>query len=403
MTDRRGPGRVYLHIGLQKTGTSYLQSIFWASQDALRGQGLDLVPGSKRETFHLMLCMRERYDARLDPPEVAHALDRLPGRLAAAEGDRALVTEESLSSGTPDQVGRLVAACGDREVHVVVTVRDLARQLPSAWQQQLRAGGSVAFDDYVDRVVSRRGRQARRFWASHDLLDVLDRWEQHVPAERIHVVTVPQPGGPREALLERYCSVLGVDPATLAADAARGNTSLGRVQAELLRRVNAGLRPDQTVRQLYGDVGKRWFSIRVLGQQPGVRTLMPPGIRGWCEEQADAWVPRLEGGSYDVVGDAGELRPAASAFAEGDQAVTEAEVADAATAALVEVLGGRIDRLRARKQRARKQAARKAAGKAARRPGAGPVRSPRRLRRLARAAARRLARSPGRRGGPSWS
>ncbi len=84
--------RLYLHIGLQKTGTSYLQSIMWRNQDLLRELGLDLVPPSKRETFHLMLDVRERYRPEFDPPAVATALQRLPG--AARRGLRSDGTDQ---------------------------------------------------------------------------------------------------------------------------------------------------------------------------------------------------------------------------------------------------------------------------------------------------------------------
>ena len=90
-------GRLYLHIGLQKTGTSYLQSIMWRNQDLLRELGLDLVPPSKRETFHLMLKVRDRYNPEFDPPSVASALEKLPGQLAAASQPTALISEESLA------------------------------------------------------------------------------------------------------------------------------------------------------------------------------------------------------------------------------------------------------------------------------------------------------------------
>ena len=36
--------RVILHVGLPKTGTTYLQSIAWANKDVLREQGV-LLPG----------------------------------------------------------------------------------------------------------------------------------------------------------------------------------------------------------------------------------------------------------------------------------------------------------------------------------------------------------------------
>lgn len=344
-----GGRRLYLHVGLQKTGTSYLQAIFWAAQDQLRADGLDLVPGSKRETFHLMLCVRERFDPRHDPPAVATALDRLPAQLAAAPGPVALLTEESLASASPAGIRRLVAACADREVHVVVTARDLARTVPSMWQQRVRSGGTLPFEDYVAAVVSRDGPVARRFWRNQDLLRVLDRWEEAVPAARIHVVTVPPPGSPPVLLLERYCSVLGVDPTPLAGHVPAGNASLGRVEAELLRRVNAGLPPERRRRQLYGDVGKRYFSQRVLGKLRSDPARLPPELASWCRAQADEMVERLATGGYDVVGDLDDLRP--HSFASTDGPVDDTAVADAAVAAIVTMLDERLDRLERRQAR----------------------------------------------------
>ena len=42
---------LYLHIGLQKTGTSYLQGLFLGNVDALRGAGLDVYPTQRRAAY----------------------------------------------------------------------------------------------------------------------------------------------------------------------------------------------------------------------------------------------------------------------------------------------------------------------------------------------------------------
>jgi len=68
--------RIYLHIGLQKTGTSFLQDALFNSAEELARQGLDMVPDSRLAAFHLMLRVRNRYDPAVDPPDVARALDR---------------------------------------------------------------------------------------------------------------------------------------------------------------------------------------------------------------------------------------------------------------------------------------------------------------------------------------
>ena len=53
-----GPGTAYLHVGLPKTGTSYLQSHLWDSPRQLAAVGVRMVPESRGETFTLMRAVR---------------------------------------------------------------------------------------------------------------------------------------------------------------------------------------------------------------------------------------------------------------------------------------------------------------------------------------------------------
>ena len=67
---------VYFHVGLPKTGTTYLQTLLWNNAEELRGQGV-LMPGrSVRE--HLWASGAVREDPKLDRrgPEAAGAWDR---------------------------------------------------------------------------------------------------------------------------------------------------------------------------------------------------------------------------------------------------------------------------------------------------------------------------------------
>jgi hypothetical protein len=75
--------------------------------------------------------------------------------------------------------------------------------------------------------------------------------------------------------------VLGVDAGSLVPEETPSNTSLGRVQAELLRRVNEQLPDELRRRQVYGDVGKRFFSSQVLATQQGRRIRVPGELREW--------------------------------------------------------------------------------------------------------------------------
>ena len=334
------PRRLYLHIGLQKTGTSYLQGVMRHNAAALAEQGLDLVPATRREAFELMLLVRGRYNPERDPATTAGALDRFAAELARAPGGRALLSQESLAAARPRQVRRLLEACPDREVHVVLTVRDLGRQLPSSWQQELKAGRTDAYREYLERLrAAQQQRLGSHPWIQLDAPAVLSRWADRLPPERIHVVTVPPAGSPTSLLLERFCRVLDVDASRLVPQERASNTSLGRVQAEVLRRVNAELPDELRRRQVYGGVGKRFLASEVLGPQQGHRILVPSELREWCERVADEQVAALEAAGYDVVGDLADLRCTDGAFGGiAAEEPTDAEVAAAAVTALATIL-----------------------------------------------------------------
>lgn len=344
------PRRLFIHLGLQKTGTSYLQGVMHANADLLASQGLDLLPPTRRETFELMLLVRDRYDAQRDPASVRGALERFTSGLRDAPGPKALLSQESLAAARPPQVRRLLDACGDREVHVVLTVRDLARQLPSSWQQELKAGKADGYTSYLERLrASQEAGRAGHPWIHLDPPAVLARWAKHVPPERIHVVTVPPSGSAPTLLLERFCRVLGVDAGSLVPEETPSNTSLGRVQAELLRRVNEQLPDELRRRQVYGDVGKRFFSSQVLSAQRGQRIRVPGALREWCEAVADEQIRDLAAAGYQVEGTLEDLRCPAAAFVEDEAEPREREVAAAAVEALVRILTLRATALRRRR------------------------------------------------------
>ncbi len=347
--------KLFLHIGLQKTGTSYLQSVFWQNKKELRAQGLDMVPGTLRRTFWLMLDVRGRVDPDFDAPHIGRSLERLPQQLADARGSRALTTEESLASATSDQIERLLAACGDREVHVVITVRDLARLIPSSWQQRLQAGSHQRLGDHLDRLRDSwtSGNEPDRLqgpWQQKNAAAVAARWARHVPAERIHVVTVPPSGSVPDELLRRFCQVLDVDHTRLTDDRTRPNESLSHVAAELLRRVNQGIDPALIRRDIYGTVGKRYFAIQVLGDEEGNKITLPLELEPWCRSVAEEQVAALRAGGYRVVGDLADLLPVASSFSDRSVEPTDAELVPAATRALSQLLSDQLVRRRDEKQ-----------------------------------------------------
>ena len=60
---------------------------------------------------------------------------------------------EILARATKQQVRRALDSFGDAEVHVVLSARDLVRQLPAEWQENVKHRRTVGFRDFLGTGV----------------------------------------------------------------------------------------------------------------------------------------------------------------------------------------------------------------------------------------------------------
>jgi hypothetical protein len=355
------PRHIFVHVGCPKTGTTFLQSTVWQSRRALRSHGVEL-PVDRVSHYHLALAVREQLKPGIDPPHVFTVMDRFATALAESTAPTILISNENLASAPAENAARLMRlieeAQSEAEIHLVITARKLDRQLPAAWQQMIQHRRTLEWETYLRHV--REGTGPTDFLGGHDVADIAERWAPELPAHRVHIVTVPPPSAPRELLLERFCQVVGIDPALVANAAPTPNESLGWVQAELLRRVNVALggRLGHS-RAGFGRVGKRYFAREVLAPMSGPRMSMPPEMAPWCQEHTDRIIATIEKEGYDVVGDLDDLRigPTSPAMSP----VTDGQIAEVAVKALADVLEQRhhdleqIDALQERASRPRRR------------------------------------------------
>ena len=80
----------------------------------------------------------------------------------------------------------------------MLSARDLVRQIPAEWQENVKHRRTVAYRDFLDAITdpARTGQLASWFWGVQEVPDILDRWGATLPPERVHLVTVPAPAAP---------------------------------------------------------------------------------------------------------------------------------------------------------------------------------------------------------------
>ncbi len=306
--------RVYLHVGSPKTGTTYLQHRLTLNGRQLARHGVHFPSGSRFVDADFF-----QFRAALDllgqdwGGEEGHAKDAwdMFVRRARKLDGSVILSHEILAPAPPEAIERAFADLAGHEIHVVLSARDLARQIPAAWQESVKQGRPWSYRKFITRMHEGRTWMHRAM----DLPGVLSAWGERLPAERIHLVTVPQrrtrDGAkvPGDTLWLRFCEVFGIDPAWAPVDSERANASLGVAEVEVVRRLNKQItRPvrreassDKLVRDL--------LAQQAFAKRSSARVLLPRAEFGWVAERAEEWIEWIAASGIDVVGDVDDLRP----------------------------------------------------------------------------------------------
>ncbi len=306
--------RLFFHVGLPKSGSTYLQGVLSTHRTELREHD-HVYPYVGREgMFHAAVEMAgtpSRWG--LDPERVegtfAHLLRR--GRRL---GGTVVLSHEIFGAADRDQVARMGGMLTDFDLHVVVTARDLGRSVTAAWQEEVKNGRNRSFAEFSDGLLhpdTLEPAAERTFWRSQDLLGVLERWGRLVPPERIHVVPCPPPGVAPGLLWQRFAEAVDLPAGVVdLTQVPVRNESLGSAQVALLRRVlhAVGGRLEQP---WHSRVAKRWFAQTLLSAVPAAKPVAPPDLIEQLGTVARSWVEQVRAGGYQVHGDLEDLLPTA--------------------------------------------------------------------------------------------
>ncbi|MDQ3615870.1 MAG: hypothetical protein M3393_04475 [Actinomycetota bacterium] len=327
--------RVFLHIGAPKTGTTFLQTVMWHNKPVMQAQGY-LYPGNRRmDHFRATRVVRGISKQRLG--DASGIWDDLLGELRQWSGT-GVITHEFFSRANAKRAEKAIGDLAPAEVHLVFTARDYVRQFPAVWQEALKMSSQLSFDEFVTKALE-FDTSGPWGWQSQDIPAILNRWGQSLPPERVHVITVPPPGAPRDLLWERWCAVLGLDASKFDLDVGIGNESVGAAQAALLHRI----KPHLSGALNEGGERHRWFrqylGHEVLVPQRGERFGLRP--QHWAElRQLSASAAKaIEEAGYDVTGDLTELVPDAEpTIRPNPDDIPDAEIVDVAARAIEQMV-----------------------------------------------------------------
>ncbi|WP_329534198.1 hypothetical protein OG568_33195 [Streptomyces sp. NBC_01450] len=245
------PGTRLLHIGPHKTGTTSIQGALFAAKDAMAGHGVDF-PAHSRHPMEAALAVCARPGMMGDTKPTEGHWKRLVDAVHATGRRTSVVSSEFFADAPDDEsIARIVDGLGRDQVHVLVTLRPLAKIMPSQWQQYVQNGLRMGYEDWLEHMLRKAPYEKPNpsFWRRHRHDRLVERWVRVAGAENVTVVVVDDRD--RDGLMRTFESLLGLPDGLLQPVPDTANRSLTLAETEMLRKLNMEFRGNGLPDEVY--------------------------------------------------------------------------------------------------------------------------------------------------------
>lgn len=340
--DFRIPQRgVLLHIGPHKTGTTSIQGALHNARPQLARHGV-VYAGKARQHQRAALALTGSKGLWGDRAPQLKDWEQLVRDVKRVRRRRVIVSSEFFDGATDEIARQVVDQLGGDRIHVVVTLRPLAKILPSAWQQHVRNRLRLPYDRWLDNILNHpdEPQHTPSFWKRHDHAAQVERWASIVGPDRLLVVVVDE--GDREFLMRAFEQLVDLPKGLLQPESGWTNRSLTAAEIELIRAMNIEFYQRKWPARLY----HKAIRLGIVNQMqqratgPGEpRITTPAWAVARANEMAAAATERIVASRVRVMGDMATLsavvpEPPEQQVALDSVSLTVAGVADAVIGAL---------------------------------------------------------------------
>ncbi len=350
------PGSRIVHIGPPKTGTTAVQSALFLRQADLPAYGV-AYPGRRRHERAAVSAAALAWVPHGYPPDIEKQWQWLVDEVRASTADRVVVSSEIFSLAPEARIPGIVEDLGGPGLQVVITMRPLARMLPSQWQQSIQNNEVADYASWLERLVGPGAvpdPYTDALWHHYRVDRLVNRWGAHVGEENVTLVVLDPDDRPM--LLATFEKLLGLPAGFLEPAPDEKNVSMPYPGVEVLRAFNRRFRAEGHEQGLYVRAirGRAMRQIKATAQ-PVMRP-HPIDTPTWAVERANLvaveMAEAIAASSARVIGDLGHL-VASVPDGEPGEAPTTVDVQSAGEIAYAMFIAGREQAL-ARQRKGRR-------------------------------------------------
>jgi len=299
-------GTRLVHIGPHKTGTTTVQAAMHAARQEMSRQGVH-VAGRTRHSMAAVLAgtgqPAPNSKAKETPPRTKWTA--LLHEIRSAREPRVILSSEFFADARPDAIRRVVDELDPARVQIAVTLRPLAKIIPSQWQQYVQGGLRTDMERWLEGIFSAHPEKTTpSFWFRHRHDHLIERWADIVGAENITAVVVDDRD--HDGVLRTFERLLGLTDGLLVADRDLSNRSMTLPEIEVVRAFNEQYSKTQLGRAVHAKAMRFGAALNMKRRTPEPeeqKITAPQWAMDRTRAVAEEMIANIRASGVHVIGD----------------------------------------------------------------------------------------------------
>ena len=233
--------RLIIHPGFHKSGTTALQESFALNRALLREKGI-LYPHIGTKAHHrIAWALTQRpwgWSKRGGERTPEKRWNRMADRINGAAEETVILSSEFFSEIDGEKIRKIRSDIKGRDIQILFTLRPLAKLLPSSYQQYLKYGITVEYEDWLHAILDNPGESkvSPTFWKRHSHGKVVAKWVDIFGKSNVTLLIVNE--AQPTFLFDEINGLLDLPKGTINAAPSGSNRSLTVEEISLLLEIN---------------------------------------------------------------------------------------------------------------------------------------------------------------------
>ena len=233
--------RLIIHPGFHKSGTTALQESFALNRPLLRENGIFYPPIGSKAHHRVAWALTQRpwgWNRRGGERTPEKYWDRMASRINGAKEETVILSSEFFSEIDGERIRKIRSEIKGRDIQILFTLRPLAKLLPSSYQQYLKYGITIEYEDWLHAILDKPGESkvSPTFWKRHSHGKVVARWVDIFGKSNVTLLIVNE--AQPTFLFDEINKFLNLPTGTLNAAPRGSNRSLTMEEISLLLELN---------------------------------------------------------------------------------------------------------------------------------------------------------------------